>query len=193
VGEGSDQIVQVGSDHGGFGVDDEIASDASQDRESRTSRDFAETSFAAISDYSGPDLLRNRDTESQLLTGCFEDEERKERRMQSHAPVVDEPKFAARAKRLERLSRCHRTIASIVTRRQAFAALRAPSFQHEAACLRAHPLAKAMRLRTTAIVGLECTLHWNNSLFTKTPISENGKPINHSRLLSRRKGPPIAP
>lgn len=109
TGEGGDQIVHVGFDHGRSGVDDYIASDAGQDWESRTSRNFAEAPFTAIPDYSGPDLLRDSYAEAQLLAWCLQNEEREEWRMQSYAPIVYEPKFAARAKRLERLARCHQT------------------------------------------------------------------------------------
>lgn len=110
MGERGDQILQMRLNHSGSGVDDDIASDAVQDWENRTSRDFAEASLTSISDDRGPDLLRYRDTEAHLVPRGFEDEEREERRVQSHAPVVYQPKFTARAKRLKRLSGCHQTI-----------------------------------------------------------------------------------
>lgn len=110
MGQRGGQIVQVRSNHGGSGVDDDIASDTGQDWEKRASRDFAEAALTTISDDRRSDFLRYRDTEAHLVPRGFEDEERKEWRMQSHTPVVYEPKFSARAKRLNRLSGCHQTI-----------------------------------------------------------------------------------
>ena len=143
-----------------------------------STENFSNQSFSSVSLDRAPQLPGGRDAEPAEFPVAGKDKNREAAPAYADAARVDQLEFGAPANPLARPKTSHRE-ALLVADRQALPPLGAPTLQHEASVLGAHPHEEPVGPAAMTLVRLKCTLALHVSPHKNDHVSERFQSVSN--------------